>query len=93
MAAPGRASLVGPPHPDTNVWCYNGRVPGPEIRVRQGERLRVTVENWPRRRNDRALARGARAEHAMDGVPHLTQKPIAPGETFVYEFTCPDWCG
>jgi FtsP/CotA-like multicopper oxidase with cupredoxin domain len=26
----------------------------------------------------------------MDGVPHLTQKPIAPGETFDYEFACPD---
>ena len=38
VAAPARASLVGPPHPDTDVWCYNGRTPGPEIRVRQGER-------------------------------------------------------
>src|SRR3546814_11137380 len=26
----------------------------------------------------------------MDGVPHLTQKPIAPGETFLYEFDVPD---
>jgi FtsP/CotA-like multicopper oxidase with cupredoxin domain len=26
----------------------------------------------------------------MDGVPHLTQKPIAPGESFVYEFDCLD---
>jgi FtsP/CotA-like multicopper oxidase with cupredoxin domain len=26
----------------------------------------------------------------MDGVPHLTQKPIEPGETFVYDFVCPD---
>src|SRR3546814_18506430 len=26
----------------------------------------------------------------MDGVPYLTQKPIAPGETFLYEFTVPD---
>jgi FtsP/CotA-like multicopper oxidase with cupredoxin domain len=26
----------------------------------------------------------------MDGVPHLTQKPIAPGETFTYEFDCLD---
>ena len=26
----------------------------------------------------------------MDGVPHLTQPPIAPGETFVYEFDVPD---
>src|SRR3546814_19400644 len=26
----------------------------------------------------------------MDGVPHLTQKPIAPGEALDYEFDCPD---
>src|SRR5262245_23146474 len=38
-AAPGRVSLAGSPHPDTDVWCYGGRVPGPEIRVRQGERV------------------------------------------------------
>jgi FtsP/CotA-like multicopper oxidase with cupredoxin domain len=35
--APGRVSLVGAPHPDTAVWCFNAQVPGPEIRVRQGE--------------------------------------------------------
>src|SRR3546814_18292451 len=29
---------------------------------------------------------GVRVPNAMDGVPHLTQKPIAPGETFLYEF-------
>jgi FtsP/CotA-like multicopper oxidase with cupredoxin domain len=33
---------------------------------------------------------GIRLPNAMDGVPHLTQRPIAPGETFAYEFTCPD---
>jgi FtsP/CotA-like multicopper oxidase with cupredoxin domain len=33
---------------------------------------------------------GVRVPNAMDGVPHLTQKPIAPGETFVYEFDCRD---
>src|SRR3546814_1963578 len=33
---------------------------------------------------------GVRVPNAMDGVPHLTQKPIAPGETFLYEFDVPD---
>jgi len=28
--------------------------------------------------------------NAMDGVPHLTQAPIAPGESFAFEFSCPD---
>ena len=89
VAAPGRVSLVGPPHPDTDVWCYGGRVPGPEIRVRQGERLRVSVEN--RLAEETTVHwHGLRVPNAMDGVPHLTQKPIAPGETFVYDFTPPD---
>ena len=33
---------------------------------------------------------GVRVPNAMDGVPYLTQKPIAPGETFTYEFRAPD---
>ncbi|HEX9743361.1 MAG TPA: multicopper oxidase domain-containing protein, partial [Nitrospiraceae bacterium] len=44
-AAPGRARLVPEPHPETPVWAYNSSIPGPEIRVRQGTRLRVHVEN------------------------------------------------
>jgi FtsP/CotA-like multicopper oxidase with cupredoxin domain len=88
--AAARQSLVGPPHPDTAVWAYNGRVPGPELRFRQGERLRVEVEN--------ALAvgttvhwHGLRLPNAMDGVPGVTQPPIAAnGGRFVYEFALPD---
>jgi FtsP/CotA-like multicopper oxidase with cupredoxin domain len=40
-----RVPLVGEPHPDTEVWAYDGRVPGPELRVKQGDRLRVVVTN------------------------------------------------
>ena len=85
----GRLPLVGEPYPATEVWYYNGQVPGPEIRVRQGDRLRVIVEN--RLREETTIHwHSVRAPNAMDGVPHLTQKPIAPGETFVYEFDVPD---
>jgi FtsP/CotA-like multicopper oxidase with cupredoxin domain len=86
---PGRVRLVGAGQPATTVWCYDGRVPGPEIRVRQGDRLRVAVTN--------ALAEettvhwhGVRVPNAMDGVPDLTQRAIAPGETFLYEFDAVD---
>ncbi len=89
VAEPANLPLLSAQHPDTGVWAYNGTVPGPEIRVRQGERLRITVEN--------ALAEdttihchGIRLPNAMDGVPHLTQHPIAPGQSFVYEFDVPD---
>jgi FtsP/CotA-like multicopper oxidase with cupredoxin domain len=89
VAKPGRVSLVGAPHPDTEVWCYGGRVPGPEIRVLQGERFRIAVENHLAEETT-VHWHGVRVPNAMDGVPHLTQKPISPGETFVYEFACPD---
>jgi FtsP/CotA-like multicopper oxidase with cupredoxin domain len=71
------------------VWAYNGRVPGPELRVRLGETLRVRFTNhlpeattihW----------HGVRVPNAMDGVPHVTQPPVEPGATFVYEFTPKD---
>ena len=89
VASLGRAHLVGAPYPETGLWAYNGRVPGPEIRIRQGEHLRVTVEN--RLAEETTVHwHGLRVPNPMDGVPHLTQKPIAPGETFVYEFDVPD---
>src|SRR5712691_8368820 len=44
-AAPGRLGIVGGSHPATDVWCYDNRVPGPEIRVRQGEPVRIVVTN------------------------------------------------
>jgi FtsP/CotA-like multicopper oxidase with cupredoxin domain len=89
VARPGRAALVGAPYPETSVWSYNGAIPGPEIRVRQGERLRISVEN---RLGEETTVHwhGLRVPNAMDGVPHLTQRPIAPGEAFVYEFDVPD---
>jgi FtsP/CotA-like multicopper oxidase with cupredoxin domain len=89
-AGAARVKLVGAPHPDTDVWAYNGTVPGPEIRLRQGDRLRVVVEN--RLREDTTVHwHGVRVPNSMDGVPDLTQPPIAPGGgTFVYEFDLPD---
>jgi FtsP/CotA-like multicopper oxidase with cupredoxin domain len=89
VAGPGRTPLVGAPYPETAVWAYNGTVPGPEIRVRQGERLRITVENQLAEETT-VHWHGLRVPNAMDGVPHLTQRPIAPGEAFVYEFEVPD---
>jgi FtsP/CotA-like multicopper oxidase with cupredoxin domain len=90
VARSGRTALVGAPHPDTDVWTYDGTVPGPELRLRQGDRLRVIVEN---RLGEETTVHwhGIRVPNAMDGVPELTQKPIAPhGGTFLYEFDLPD---
>ncbi len=67
------------------TWLYNGQYPGPEIRLTEGEVLRATIRN--------ALPEettihwhGVPVPNPMDGVPGLTQEPIAPGESFVYEF-------
>ena len=88
-AAPGQARLVPEPHGTTAAWCYNGTVPGPEIRVRQGERLRISVTNELAEETT-VHWHGLRVPNAMDGVPHLNQRPIAPGETFLYEFDAVD---
>lgn len=64
---------------------YDGRVPGPEIRAREGERLRVVLTN--RLAEPTTIHwHGVDVPHAMDGVPGLTQAPVGPGGTFVYEF-------
>jgi len=67
------------------AMAYNGQIPGPALRLREGERVRVALRN--------ALAEpttihwhGVDVPNAMDGVPGITQKAIQPGETFVYEF-------
>jgi len=70
------------------TWTFGG-LPGPEVRVRQGERLRVRVENGLPEETT-IHWHGVRVPNAMDGVPEMTQKPIRPGESFVYEFTPPD---
>lgn len=88
VASPATAPLV-PGQPPVAVWAYNGRVPGPMLRFRQGERARIVVENrlpqpttvhW----------HGIRLPIGMDGVPGLSQPPIEPGGRFVYEFDLPD---
>ena len=89
-AASARQALVGADHPTTAVWAYNGKVPGPELRYRQGERLRIEVEN-ALEADTTVHFHGIRLPNAMDGVPHLTQAPIARnGGKFLYEFDLPD---
>ena len=88
-AAQAKALMVGREQTHTRVWAYDGQIPGPTLRLRQGEPVRITVEN--RLDEDTTVHwHGIRLPNAMDGVPGLTQPPIRPGESFVYEFTPPD---
>lgn len=92
-AAPTSAQLAPAQYPATPVWSYAtdgaGTVPGPEIRVTAGERIRHRLTNdlpqptavhW----------HGIRIENAMDGAAPLTQAPVPPGDGFDYDFVAPD---
>ncbi|HYY81273.1 MAG TPA: multicopper oxidase family protein, partial [Actinomycetes bacterium] len=70
------------------TWAFRGSVPGPELRARAGATLRVRLENglpapttvhW----------HGIAIRNDMDGVPGLTQRAVAPGGRFLYEFRVP----
>ena len=89
IAGPGRITLLGENYPKTVVWCYSGSVPGPEIRLRQGDRVRVVIDN--RLPEDTTTHwHGVRVPNAMDGAAYVTQPPIQPNDSFVYEFPVPD---
>ena len=88
-AAPGSAQLAPPDYPETPVWAYGGRVPGPVLRVAQGERLaRRFVNDLPE--PSTIHWHGIRIANAMDGVPELTQANVPPGGDFLYDFVVPD---
>ncbi len=71
--------------PDFTAWTYNGQVPGPEIRVKEGEIIRVVLKNYLPE-GTTIHWHGIPIVNAMDGVPGVTQEVVKPGETFVYEF-------
>jgi FtsP/CotA-like multicopper oxidase with cupredoxin domain len=68
------------------VWAYNGTVPGPQIRVNQGDRVRIIVTNHLPE-GTTVHWHGLEVPNDMDGVPMVTQDPIPPGKSFTYEFT------
>jgi FtsP/CotA-like multicopper oxidase with cupredoxin domain len=68
-----------------HLWGYNGQSPGPTIECVEGDHVRIFVTNklpeyttvhW----------HGVQVPNGVDGVAGLTQPPIQPGETWVYEF-------
>ena len=84
IAEPVRRELL--PGLWIDTYGYNGDMPGPTIEVNQGDRVRIVVHNnlpeptsmhW----------HGIEVPNDMDGVPHLVQDLIPPGDQFVYEFS------
>jgi FtsP/CotA-like multicopper oxidase with cupredoxin domain len=87
-ALPGVVPLRGPEREMTAIWGYSGVVPGPTLRIKRGEELKVRLFNalpaetaihW----------HGVRLPNAFDGTS-LTQKPVLPGASFDYRFRPPD---
>ena len=73
------------PDVDVAAYAFNEQVPGPRLQLTQGDRVRINVTNdlpepttvhW----------HGLDVPNAMDGLAEITQEPIAPGESFAYEF-------
>ena len=65
---------------------FNGTWPGPRLDVVEGDRVRAIFTN----NLDETTGihfHGQKLPNAMDGVPHITQDPIQPGDSFTYEFT------
>ncbi len=89
VAKASKANIVLEQGFKTSVWSYNDQIPGPLLRYRQGDTLSVEVEN----RLDEPTTvhwHGVRVPIAMDGVPHISQKPIAPNSSHSYEFKLED---
>lgn len=73
----------------TELWGYNGSTPGPVIRAKRGERVKIQFENAL----NQASAvhwHGVRIDNKMDGVPDLTQPIVEAGDEFLYDFVVPD---
>ncbi len=67
------------------VWTFNNSVPGPEIRVKQGDTIKINLKNqlsepvtihW----------HGVPVPNAMDGIPGVTQNAVQSGQSYTYEF-------
>ncbi|MGE0238888.1 MAG: multicopper oxidase family protein [Parvibaculaceae bacterium] len=83
-----RHRLLGNDGPQSMLWTYGDEL-FPVLRLKRGDRLRATLKN--------SLAEhtsihwhGVRVPNEMDGVQYVTQKPVEPSDSFVYDFTLPD---
>src|SRR5215469_7153763 len=75
--------------PVAKLLGYNGSIPGPVLKVRQGSEVVVHVSN----EGDLEATvhwHGLRLENRYDGVPHETQTPIPIGGEFTYRIRFPD---
>jgi FtsP/CotA-like multicopper oxidase with cupredoxin domain len=72
-----------------DAMAYNGEVPGPEIRVRQGDRVRVILHN-KLLESTSIHFHGLKVANSQDGVPGLTEDITKPAGSHTYEFEVPN---
>ena len=85
-AAPVRASIGA--H-DLGLYGFNGQIPGPLLRVRQGSEIVVVFTNSTEL-STTLRWHGVRLENRFDGVPGLTQRPVRPNDTYTAHVRFPD---
>jgi len=71
------------------AMAYNAQVPGPQIRVREGDRVRIVLKN-ELKQSTAIHFHGLELPNDVDGVPYITQKPVKPGASHTYEFIAPN---
>ncbi len=69
-----------------HMLAFNDQIPGPELRVNRGDKVRVVFKNKTEL-NHTIHWHGMHVPWRMDGVPYVTQMPVMPGQEFIYEFT------
>lgn len=67
-------------------WGFNGMIPGPTIRVKEGDRIRITLKNETDDEHTIHI-HGQVKPVVADGVPYLGQKPVKKGESYTFEYT------
>lgn len=68
-----------------NGLAYNGQIPGPVIRVKEGEMVRITLHNQMKVPTSLSF-HGMALPHGAAGLPRQNEGLVAPGGTFVYQF-------
>ncbi len=74
---------------ELQLLAYNGMIPGPTIRAKQGSTVHILFKNMTDTENT-IHPHGLRLENAFDGISNITQAPVKPGESFNYTMYFPD---
>ena len=69
-----------------DAYAYNGMIPGPILRVTEGDHVKINVKNAMTDESTALHLHGLLLSNEMDGVSYLTQPPITPGTSFTYDF-------